>query len=196
VLAAAFAATGAWAAQRPWASAATTIAGCTVVDHPSRKDFTKCEGKIRNASFAHLDLRYAQFINADLSGANFNGANLTESAFLNARLDDAHFVGANLTIATLIVRSAVKTDFAGAILSGATIGRAGTSGPARFDDAIFRDANMVAVQDAKYLVWNGADMTNAILAYSEIKPDDLNGSAILHHTVCPNRVYSVNGRCP
>jgi hypothetical protein len=44
---------------------------------------------------------------------------------------------------------------------------------------------MVAVQGGDDVDWNFADLTDAILAYSQIKPSDLNGSATLSNTGVP-----------
>ncbi len=194
VLTAALGSSGAWAAQRQSASAATTVDGCPVVANPTREHYTLCRGDLRDASFEHLDLRFAHFIDPNLSGANFNGANLANSYFQKATLKGAHFVDADLIIAFLGVSNAEGADFANANLSGATIARFARL--PNFEETNFRNADMVAVQGADNVNWNFADMTGAILAYSQIKPAAINGSATLNDTVCPDLRVSMDDTCP
>jgi uncharacterized protein YjbI with pentapeptide repeats len=176
------------------AAATTTVKRCVVVLKPTWAHHTTCSGSYRDGDFARLDLRFARFAGANLSGANFDGADLTGARFYKSRLDGAHFVGANLTIAFLNPKSAVRAAFRNAILADAILARTSGAAPNDFNHSDFRNALLIQAHGTADASWVGVDFTDADLAGSDFTPARL-AKAILNNTVCPNASTSTNGRC-
>src|SRR5579863_6094715 len=92
--------------------------------------------RLEDASFAHSDLRKADFSSAILNRASFVGANLQGANFEFADLRNADFSGAILDGANF-----VQTKLQGANFSGASLRRASFSN-AEMDRANFSAANL------------------------------------------------------
>lgn len=91
----------------------------------SKVDFG--ERRLRNITYIErIKFIYANFTNANLSGANFQGAfmefiNLTNANLSGANLENAQLAGANLRDANLKNANLCGTNFAGADLTNADL---------------------------------------------------------------------------
>jgi len=96
-----------------------------------------------------IDLAYAVFLSANLTGADFTGANLTNAFFNIANLTGADFYHANLTDASLWDANLTGADLIGADLTGAILTLANLTG-ANLTNADLTGANLSGV------TWTGA----------------------------------------
>jgi len=108
----------------------------------------------KQADLSGADLNGAVLIRADLSGADLNGANLS-----GADLNGANLSGVNLS----------RADLSGADLSGADLSRADLNG-ANLSGANLRRADLSGAD------LSGADLSRANLSKADLSEADLSGA--------------------
>jgi len=119
---------------------------------------------ISTNSCISCDLRRAELINLDLSGAILTGADLT-----NAFLNDANLSGADLTSAILTGALLIGTNMNGADLTGADLTSADLTG-ANLIGAVLANAILSSAD------LTGADLTNANLSSAFLIGANLTGA--------------------
>lgn len=99
--------------------AGETVGSCTVVNHPSVDDRTRCEGAdLAGQDLRERDLRLADLRGVDLSGADLRGAILYGADLAGADLHGTDLGQADLTAAKLTGAQLGDTRFTRAIISG------------------------------------------------------------------------------
>jgi uncharacterized protein YjbI with pentapeptide repeats len=146
--------------------ATEVIDGCTVVVHPTRRDFTECPGQdLSQADFTGVDLRFANFSGASFADTNCEGSVGKDTVCPGAELDDADLDHANVSNAVFFYSNFIAIQLASseASLSGTSMRDMDASG-ARFGDLSDLDLQRSNLTGASFLDASGANLTSANLS--------------------------------
>lgn len=168
-----------------------TAGGCLDLTDINAVGVNLIGADLRNTCWDRSDLRGAQLMRANLSGATFAGADLSQQANLDratahgavfssanlslSNLGNADLSGANLLSADLSLAQLPDANFSDAKLVGATLDTAIAFGT-NFSGADFANASLMAA------VLSGANLSGA----EHLTPEQLAGAVVDNTTVLPD----------